>query len=98
MKLKLSTQAKTDIRLISGYIAQRSNSREIGRIFAEKLIAKCKELSSIKGQIGIARNELLKDLRSHPFGNYVIFFMYKNNAFEVITIIEGHRDINAMFD
>ena len=36
-------------------------------------------------------------LRSHPFGNYIIFFMYNDNNLEAVTIIEGHRDIEALF-
>jgi hypothetical protein len=37
------------------------------------------------------------DLRSHPYKNYVIFFRYVGDVLEVIHIIEGHRDIAALF-
>jgi len=33
-----------------------------------------------------------------PFKGYVIFFRYlDDNVFEVVRIIEGHRDIPALF-
>jgi plasmid stabilization system protein ParE len=36
-------------------------------------------------------------LRSHPHGNYVIFFHYVGEAFEVVNVLEGHRDVAAFF-
>lgn len=30
-------------------------------------------------------------------GNYVIFFRYIDDVLEVITVLEGHRDIDAFF-
>ncbi len=32
------------------------------------------------------------------FGNYVIFFVYNNECLDIVTIIEGHRDIETMFE
>lgn len=32
-----------------------------------------------------------------PFKGYVIFFRYLDETFEVVRIIEGHRDIDAVF-
>ncbi|HYH19907.1 MAG TPA: hypothetical protein VD995_14945 [Azospirillum sp.] len=32
-----------------------------------------------------------------PFKGYVIFFRYVGEAFEVVSILEGHRDIEAYF-
>ena len=29
---------------------------------------------------------------------YVIFFRYADHRFEVVNILEGHRDIEAFFD
>ncbi len=97
MRLKLSDQAQADLKDIAEYIARKSQNRTIGRNFTKKIIAKCKELASIKGTMGIARPDLGRGLRSHPFGNYVLIFMYEDDCFYVVTIIEGHRDIQALF-
>ncbi|GJQ57407.1 MAG: hypothetical protein SCALA701_02080 [Candidatus Scalindua sp.] len=40
----------------------------------------------------------MEGLRSFVYGNYVIFFMYNNDYLDIVTIIEGHRDIETMFD
>ncbi len=47
--------------------------------------------------LGRARPELRPDVRSLPFGNYVIFFRYRDGALEVVNVLEGHRDIDAFF-
>jgi len=33
-----------------------------------------------------------------PLGNYIILFQYSENRFEVVSVIERHRDIVSMFD
>ena len=48
--------------------------------------------------MGRLRPELRESLLSFPYGNYVIFFMYNEDYLEIVTIIEGHRDIEAIFE
>ncbi len=40
----------------------------------------------------------MEGLHSFVYGNYVILFMYNNDLLDIVTIIEGHRDIEAMFE
>ncbi|WP_246780918.1 type II toxin-antitoxin system RelE/ParE family toxin [Rhizobium sp. BK602] len=47
--------------------------------------------------MGRARPELLPDVRSFAFHGYVIFFRYVDDVFEVVNIIEGHRDLESHF-
>lgn len=47
--------------------------------------------------MGRPRRELHPDLRSHPFGNYVIFFRYVGDVIEIVNILEAHRDIDSFF-
>lgn len=83
---------------IAFYIAQESGSRAVANAFDAKLRAECRRLASLPGHMGIQRPELGEDIRSTPFGNYVIFFRYRGEAFEIITILEGHRDIPRAFE
>ncbi len=48
--------------------------------------------------MGRPRPELRPDLRSFPFGNYVIFFRYLEDTLEVVSILHAHRDIERIFD
>ena len=45
--------------------------------------------------MGRPRPELGQDIRTVPFGNYIIVFRYERDRFEVVNIVEGHRDIDA---
>ena len=47
--------------------------------------------------MGRPRPELRSDIRSFPFKGYVIFFRYHAGRFEVISILDGHRDVEGSF-
>jgi toxin ParE1/3/4 len=79
------------------YIADASGSVAAGEAFVRRLRAQCHKLAAIDGTIGRARLELRHDSRSVPYKNYVIFFRYVADRFEVVNILEGHRDIEAQF-
>jgi toxin ParE1/3/4 len=48
--------------------------------------------------IGRARPELLTDLRSLPFGPYVIFYLPRKRGIEVVRVLHGARDLEPLFD
>ena len=88
---------RADFLAILTYIVQESGSVGVGEAFVRRLRVQCHKLAGINGVIGRARPELRADMRSSPFGNYVIFFRYIDGRFEVVNIIEGHRDIESYF-
>lgn len=47
--------------------------------------------------MGRARPEFHPDLRSFAFGNYVLFFRYVDDCFEVVNIIARYRGIDEYF-
>lgn len=95
-KLRYLEQAKNDLVQIKHYIAKESGSVGIGLNFTEKLRQQCRGLAATSGMIGQARPELGKEIRSFPYGNYVILFRYNDDYLDVITIVEGHRDIQKL--
>ena len=48
--------------------------------------------------MGRARPELRADIRSFAFRGYVIFFRCGAETFEVVNVLEGHRDIEGYFE
>jgi len=88
---------RADFLAILTYIAEESGSVAIGEAFVRQLRAQCHKLAGINGTIGRARPELRPDIRSSPYKSYVIFFRYVADRFEVVNIIERHRDIEAYF-
>lgn len=95
--LRYTSDAIDDLGTITEYIAQESGNRAIAESFTGALLQKCSGLAQLPGTLGRARPELMPDIRSIPFKSYVIFFRYADEAVEIVNILEGHRDIAALF-
>jgi len=89
---------QSDLVRILRYIAAQSGSLSVAQRFVRQLRDYCHKLASLPGTMGRARPEIRPDLRSVPYKSYVIFFRYVDDRFEVVNILEGHRDIIAYFD
>lgn len=96
-RLFLLDSALGDFASILDYIARESGSRVIARGFVNRLLNQCKKLASLPGTLGRPRPELKPDIRSFAFKGYMIFFRYVDDTFEVVNVLEGHRDIVAFF-
>jgi toxin ParE1/3/4 len=89
--------ARRDFTDILEYITRESGHLSVGRGFVDVLREQCRKLASLPGTLGRSRPELRSDIRSFPFKGYVIFFRYVEETFEVVNVLEGHRDIDAYF-
>jgi toxin ParE1/3/4 len=89
--------AMADQSEILEYITHHSQSLRVGQRFMRKLYAHCDHLASLPFQMGISRSDLGQGLRCSAFEGYVIFFRYQQDRFEVVNILEGHRDIPEYF-
>ena len=101
-RLVLTPLARANLIEIAEYIESESGSIDAAERFVGRLLAKCEDLAALPAQMGRQRSELLPGLRSTALGNYVIFFRYvvlpeADEGFEVVNILEGHRDIGAYF-
>ena len=47
--------------------------------------------------MGRAREELAPGVRSFPFGRYVVFYMPMDDGIDVVRVLHGARDIDAVF-
>ena len=97
LQLRYFEQAKNDLIEIKRYIARESGSKEIALHYIKKLRGECQRLAALPGKMGRARPELAEGIRSIPYGNYVILFRYHGPYLEIVSIIEGHRDIEELF-
>lgn len=95
--IRYTITARNDLGQIYRYIREQSGSGEIARRFVHELRQKCNALAAAPIRMGRARNELRPGLRSHPHKSYVIFFHYVGDVLEIVDVIEGHRDIPALF-
>ena len=93
-KVLRSPRAEADLIEIWTYIAQDSLTR------ADKLIDEIGEKSQTLAEsplMGKARDEFGSGIRSFPIGNYVLFYQPIENGMEIIRVLHGARDIDALF-
>ena len=100
-KLRFLDSARDNLVEIANYITMASDERAAIR-FTDEIIGQCEHLATLGVLLGRARPELRQDIRSTPFKNYLIFFRYlpsetDRDTFEVVNVIEGHRDLIAYF-
>ncbi len=97
-RLRLTTQAKQDIREIARYLTSQSGSATVGRRFALRLKRTCEKLASLDPVLGRPRPELGEGLRSFPTGNYLVLIKYARDTLEIVAIVERHRDMSALLE
>jgi plasmid stabilization system protein ParE len=93
----LLSSVRADLLEILAYIAERSGSVAVAEAFVAELRAQCHKRAALDATVGRPRPELRSDIRSFPFKGYVIFFRYHAERFEVVNILEGHRDVDEIF-
>lgn len=96
-RARFLASVRADFLAILTYIAESTGSVAVGETFVAKLRAKCHALAALQATVGRTRPELGADIRSFPYGNYVIFFRYIDARFEVVRILERHLDIDANY-
>ena len=89
--------AQEDLTAIVTYLVQETRNPALARAFVLQLRQQCSKLAGLPGLLGRARPELRPDLRSFPFKTYVIFFRYAAERLEIISVLEGHRDVEQVF-
>ena len=90
----LRPRASEDLAAIWAYIAQDSEAH--ADAFVAAIDRKFKILAATP-QIGRAREELGKDIRSFPLGRYVIFYRPQPQALEIVRVLHSARDVPAVF-
>jgi toxin ParE1/3/4 len=86
--------AELDLLDIWDYIADDSLDR--ADEFLDYIDGKLQTLARNPG-LGRKRDELLPGLQSFPIGNYVVFYREIKGGIDVIRVLRGSRDIEAIF-
>ncbi len=87
--------AEADIIEIWDYIADDSLAA------ADRWVDRLDEqlrLLAAQPMMGRARDELAPGVRSFPFGRYVVFYAPLDDGIDVIRVLHGARDIDAVFN
>ena len=86
--------AEVDLDDIWWYIAQ--DNPDAADRFLAKIGEQCQTLAQFP-KMGISRDELTPALRSFPVGNYLIFYLPIDDGIEVVRVLSGVRDMDALF-
>jgi toxin ParE1/3/4 len=87
--------ARSDLAEIWDYIADDNERR--ADAFVDLIDRKFQELAR-HPNMGLSREELGEGLRSFPVGRYVIFYQVIPGGVEIIRVLHGSRDLNAIFN
>ena len=94
MIVKLATAAELDLRQIGDWIASGSPQRAIS--FVEELLLACRKIADapLASQVLASRPE--SNIRRRPYRDYLIFYRLKDDAIEIVHVIHGARDYEAI--
>ena len=97
-KLRYTKRSASNLLDIVDFLISAGADEAVAQSAAEELRAKCRALAGLPGTLGRPRPGIAPGLRSFPFRGYVIFFRYRDDLFEVVSILDGRRDIEAQFE
>jgi toxin ParE1/3/4 len=94
MRLRVTRLAQLDVDQIHDQIAADKPSAALR--WVQRTRQQFKFLARNPG-VGEARDDVRPAIRSISHGNYVILFRVKSDALEIVRVVHGRRDINALF-
>jgi toxin ParE1/3/4 len=90
----ITPEAIQDLKEITNYLAQYNIEK------AENLVnqfeKKCRYLVQFP-QIGRSYQHIRSYLRGLPFQGYIIFYRLGDNTIEILRVVKGNRDLEALF-
>lgn len=90
----LSPQAVRDLTDINDFLF--AGNPATAETFLDQISQKFERLAQFP-QMGRRRDELSTSLRSFPFQIYLIFYREIEGEVEIVRIISGYRDLEALF-
>jgi toxin ParE1/3/4 len=93
MSYRLSPQAELELEEIGDHIAEDSPAN--AERFIERLTRKFVALGR-NPRIGRARPELRPDLRSFPFGAYLILYRAIDDGVEIVRVVHAARNLDDL--
>lgn len=93
--LSIRPLAEADLLDIWDFTAEDSEAN--ADRFLDVLHQKLQVIAQTPG-MGRGREELSPGLRSFPFRNYILFYQVTEDGIDVVRVIHGSRDIEALFE
>lgn len=93
MAFRLSGLAEKDLRDVAVYIAR--DNRTAAHNWTASIKEKCKLPGEMR-DIGVRRDDLRDGLKTYPVGNYMILYRGVEPGVEIIRVLNGARDWQAL--
>ena len=90
----ISTEAIRDMEQILDYLA--NTNINAGEKFLEVFSKKCRYLTEFP-LMGRSYREIRPYLRGLPMKNYIIFYRLTEQGLEIMRVVKGERDLDALF-
>jgi toxin ParE1/3/4 len=90
----IAPDAARDLDEISAYYAV--HNIETGEKLLNEFEARCKYLVSFL-KIGKSYQTIRADLRGISFSGYIIFYRFTEDIIEILRVVSGSRDLEALF-
>ena len=90
--------ARRDLKAIHDFVSDSARDHRPADAIVRALRKQCTKLASVQTILGRARPDLRRNLRSIVFGRYLIFARYSKDKIEIVRILDGRRDIAAVFE
>jgi toxin ParE1/3/4 len=94
-RVTFTETAQSDLEEIWWYIAQDNPDRADN--FVDELVDVCRVSLAPMPAIGKPCDSLLPGLWRFPYQSYVLFYRFGNERLEVVRVLHGARDIEALF-
>ena len=95
-RFRLSQAASADLDDIWVYVVQEGSEGAANRLI-DSITGRFPVLLQMP-QSGRKRDEVRSGLRSHPVGNYVIYYREMKTGIEIVRVIHGARDVAKTFE
>jgi toxin ParE1/3/4 len=92
-RILIRPRAQIDLAEIWDFIAEDSQARADS--FLDRLDQELHGIAQ-NPHMGRPRGELSPNLRSFPFGRYVIFYFVLADGIEIVRLLHGARDLDAI--
>jgi toxin ParE1/3/4 len=91
----ISPEAIRDLEAIIDYFATRNV--DVGDQFLDEFTKKCRYLTQFP-LIGRSYRQIRPYLRGIPLQNCIIFYRVSDDFIEIMRIVKGNRDLEAIFE
>lgn len=94
MKLVITDEASTDLFAIGEWISEDNPRRALS--FVDELKVRCASLIGMPRAYPLVPRHAASGVRRLPHGEYLIFYRVRDDTVEIIHVLHGARDYEAI--